>query len=550
MKRSIYTFDGITPAIDDHLTKVGAAIRALDCDLRRGGLHAVNTDLSVVTPAKLGTKVSIYKFGKDITNDTQYWFHWLNDTDVTRGPVANDVQERTYYTEAGQPPKVTDNSIALAGTSYPFASYLLGLPSPAKALASVTGTATPDTKSVTSTVLYTYVTGWGEEGPPAEASDIFEIFPGQTLNVTGLEAAPAGAYNVVSLRLYIVSVTTDGVGAAKFWKSVAIGTSSTSGPVIYADLQETLEQPYQLAPPADGFGIMAHPNKFLVMFSKNMVCRSEVNRAHGWPSQYRDPMDADIVGGCMIGSATVICTKKSTIIGEASDPLNYSFVTLEALRQVCVSKRSITATDSGVAYASAAGLVIVDPNRGGTVVTRDAMTEEQWRAYAPQSMMCVFFDGIVFAFFNNGSRQGCLEIDLSRSKISESSTYATAAWAVPSLRALYLQVGNDIVKWRAGPSKRTLIWGSPNRPLDKLRAFGAARVIADTYPVTYRQYLDVPNDAGVVTNTLVHTEVVTSRKSFNCAPTKGYAWRVEVEGGDGIRGVELAADKLELLGQG
>jgi hypothetical protein len=550
MKRSIYTFDGITPAIDDHLTKVGAAIRAIDCDLRRGGIHAVNNDAAVATPSKLGIKRSIYKFGKDIAADGQFWFHWINDTDVTRGPVANDVQERTYYTEAGQPPKVTDNSIALAGAAYPFTSYLLGLPSPAKAAVSVSGTATPSTTSVQSIVLYTFVTGWGEEGPPSIASDLFTIFPGQTLNVSGLDAAPTGAYNVVSVRLYIVSVTSDGSGAAKFWKALAIGTGGTSGPVSYASLQETLEQPYQLAPPTTGFGIISHPNKFLIMFDKNMVCRSEVNRPHGWPQQYRDPMDSDIVGGCMIGSATVICTKKSTIIGESSDPLNYSFVTLESLRQVCVSKRSIIATDSGVAYASAAGLVIVDPNRGGSVVTKDALTEEQWRAYAPQSMMCVFFDGTVFAFFDTGVRQGCLEIDLARSKITESTTFATAAHAVPSLRALYLQVGNDIVKWKAGATKRTLIWGSPNRPLDRLRGFGAARVIADSYPVTYRQYMDVPDASGAVTNTLVHTQVAVSRKSFAVAPVKGYAWRIEVEGGDGIRGVELASDRTELLSQG
>ena len=543
MKKSFYTFDGIAPAVSPHLVKADQARTAVDVDLSSGALQSVATDLFVITPTKVGTKKSIYKFGKDITTDATFWFHWLNDTDVTRGTVANDVQERTYYTEAGQPPKVTDAGIATGGGNLPFASYLLGLPSPTPAVtAAKSGTPDPDTDPVDTVVMVTYVTGWGEEGPPSAASNQIQIYPGETLDVTGIPSAPAGAYNVVSVRIYVVSVTSDGQGAAKFWKSVAVGTASTSGLLDYGALQETLEQPYQLAPPTDLFGIMAHPNRFLIGFSKNMVCRSEVNRGHGWPSQYQDPMDSDIVGGCTIGSATVICTKNSTVIGEASDPLNYSFVTLQSLRQPCVSKRSIVATDSGVAYASADGLVVVDVGRSAGVVTLANITEEQWRSYKPETMMCAYFAGRVLAFFDRGEgSRGCLEIDLARKHITESTLYATAAHAVPRLKALYLQVGDDIVKWRYGASRRTLKWGSPTREFDRRRYFAAGRVVATTYPLTFRQYI---NEA------LVHTETVANRESFTITPTQGESWRVEVEGGDLIRAIEIATSRLELLKDG
>ena len=52
------------------------------------------------------------------------------------------------------------------------------------------------------------------------------------------------------------------------------------------------------APPADLFGIMAHPGGFLVGFSKRAY-RSEVFKPYGWP--YYSPVADEIVGGAVMG---------------------------------------------------------------------------------------------------------------------------------------------------------------------------------------------------------------------------------------------------------
>src|SRR3546814_9312607 len=82
----------------------------------------------VTNLAKLGTIKTIYRFGKSLDDDALHWFHFVNDADVTRGPIADDTQERTYYTEAGRPPMVTDSTLATADGSMPSVGYPLGIP--------------------------------------------------------------------------------------------------------------------------------------------------------------------------------------------------------------------------------------------------------------------------------------------------------------------------------------------------------------------------------------------------------------------------------------
>jgi hypothetical protein len=107
------------------------AQNAINTELFSGELHAFR-DLSaaIVTPTKAGTKKSIYRFGQDQVGDAQYWFHWLVDVDVARGPINNDASERTYWTGEAEP-RVTDSAIALiGGTDYPMNWYKLGIPKP------------------------------------------------------------------------------------------------------------------------------------------------------------------------------------------------------------------------------------------------------------------------------------------------------------------------------------------------------------------------------------------------------------------------------------
>lgn len=539
MKRGNVAFGGMMPGIAPDLQPQEVAEYARDLTIEDGQIRKVADDLFIVTPAKAGTKVSIYKFGKAVTNDTDYWFHWLNDTDATRGPALTDASERTYYTESGQVPKVTDNSIALAGTSYPFASYTLGLPSPAAVTIGASG-GTPDPATAVSVnVVITFVTAWGEEGPPSVASNLITINDGQTLTVTVIPGTPGGSYNVANVRIYASAFNSQGSGNFKFFGTVAIGAGSYAHTFSVAGLAESLQSPYLLAPPTDLFGIGLHPGKFLYGFSGRNFCRSEINRAHGWPAEYVDPVDYEIVGGAIIGASVVICTKRNTWIAEGGDPANQSLRRIEGLKYPAVSKRSITVTDSGVAYAADAGLVVVAPDGSGALLTEKMIGFAAWKAYKPSSFTSVFHRGLYIAFYNTGAATGSIVIDMVNKTLVESSIYATAAWSEPGLNgALYLQVGADIVKWRAGAGARTPLWRSPKRQLDHNKAWGAARVVANDYTgnITFKLIQD---------GTTTSTKTLANRKAVTLAMVKKPTYQYEVSGGDQIKSIEIGSSKLD-----
>ncbi|NYW24490.1 hypothetical protein C6506_28775, partial [Escherichia coli] len=101
----------------------------------RGDLRPWRNPATVATvPAGRQT---IYRMGRDVASDANYWLSWTGVVHAVRGFDTADTTERTYYTGDGAP-KVTDNTIALASAPYPTASRPLGLPAPASApLASV-----------------------------------------------------------------------------------------------------------------------------------------------------------------------------------------------------------------------------------------------------------------------------------------------------------------------------------------------------------------------------------------------------------------------------
>lgn len=73
---------------------------------------------------------TIYRMGRDVASDSQYWLSWPSVVHALRGFIADDTTEKTFYTGDGGP-KVTDTTMALASTPYPTASRPLGIPAPA-----------------------------------------------------------------------------------------------------------------------------------------------------------------------------------------------------------------------------------------------------------------------------------------------------------------------------------------------------------------------------------------------------------------------------------
>jgi len=109
MKIEIRGVLGEIPRLEPHRLPDFNASVARNVKTFRGNAEPFRSPAFVTTLAKVGEKKAIYSFGQDLDSESQYWFHWLNDTDVARGPTTgSDTEERTYYTESGQPMRMTD----------------------------------------------------------------------------------------------------------------------------------------------------------------------------------------------------------------------------------------------------------------------------------------------------------------------------------------------------------------------------------------------------------------------------------------------------------
>lgn len=137
---SIKSFGGVSPKTPPRYLQDTQAQVAVNCPVFSGPLVSLAnvTATPIVTLPNPGTPLTIYRYGQDVTVDERYWFAWPQTVDVSRGQIAGDPLEWTFYTGDGIP-KATYNDIALAGTTLPAASIPLGVPRPGAAL-----DATPD----------------------------------------------------------------------------------------------------------------------------------------------------------------------------------------------------------------------------------------------------------------------------------------------------------------------------------------------------------------------------------------------------------------------
>lgn len=173
---------GTAPQIDPDLLADGAHQVAQNVRLDSGGAEPWKAPATVATPTKGAAVQTIYRYGDDVVGDATHWFNLLQDGDFARGPVADDDLERVYYTEEGQPPKMTRSDLAI-GAELPNAYRLLGLPSP-----DISGV----TVSISSRAITSLTFSGGTVTATTSVAIEFEI--GETFNVV-VQSATETEYN-------------------------------------------------------------------------------------------------------------------------------------------------------------------------------------------------------------------------------------------------------------------------------------------------------------------------------------------------------------------
>ena len=544
MHFKVKVFAGMRPSASVDLLAPGEAASAINTKLSGGDLHpfqAPGTPGAGLTFS--GAPVlSMYRFSQLSQNELQYWFQSTVDADFVRGQVDNDTTERTYWTD-GVYCKKTNATLAATVAPYPSNSYRMGIPAPATPVTvSVTGTVNSASDPV-ETVLYcyTYVSSWGEEGPPSPVSAYVGWRPGQTLNISAMATGPGGNYSLLSKRLYRSATSNSttkfqlvnlAVGA-----DIPLATTTYTDTAVTAYLGDTLITTGWIEPPDTMTGLTAMANGMMAGFVGNTLCFSEPFLPYAWPVRYQQSTDAPIVGIAAFDQSLFVGTTQGIYIFTGASPSTMTSEKLAAA-QSCVSKRSIVSMLGGVFFASPDGLYRLNAS-GLTNLTEDLMTRVEWQAYVPSSISAYETDNKYLAFFNNGTRQAGMVFTFGTSaSFCETTVYATAGYRDKMRDALYLCIGNVLLKWDSG-APMTFDWLSGVFHLPSEVNVSCAKVDSSAYPITFNLYAD-----GVLVGA---STTVANRFAFRLP--SGYRsrrYQVELIGNSIIREVMVATDMREL----
>jgi len=541
---SLTKFSGVAPRVSPNKLSAEMAQTALNVRLLASTLNSWKNPLTVVSGLTSGATSTIYRYGQDLTSDTQYWFNFDVDVDVVKGAIANDQTERTYFTHPSTGARITNNSLALTGggTAYPIASYPLGVVAPVitpVAAVQVVG----DVTSLLETRVYifTYVTSLGEEGPPSAASNSISVRTvGSTTRITGLGTVAPTNYSgyITAKRIYRTlsgSLTTE----YQLVDEIPISQATYDDTILGSALNEVIPSITWSPPPTGSFGITQMANGIMLVFKGYDIYPSEAYLPYAYPANYSLSVDFPIVGGASIGTSAIIVTAGNPYLLTGSDPSALSLIKLES-PQAGVSKRSIAAVSGGVMYASPDGLIFVSMSGQVQNVTESLFSRAEWQLLVPSSIHGYYHDGRYHGFYNTGAVSRGLIFDPSQgaSAFTFVDTYATAGYSDLLQDALYLKVGTTIAKWNADSTQMTYTWKSAIFEMAYPSNPGCAQVVAKAYPLTFKLYAD---------GSLKHTQTVADANPF-WLPS-GYRARnfeIELTGTAEILMVHVASSPQEL----
>lgn len=520
---------GTVPRVADHLLPDDAAVVADNCHFNHGVIDPfmADADAGVTLPAIPKT---LYRYRAD------YWLQWAGDVDVVPSPVAQDPHQRVYFTD-GSYPKVTTEVIALGAGAKPTAWYRLGLPAPS---AVGIGTITPPAEATDETItddetryyVQTWVTSFGEEGPPSEASAAVELpIPGSTVSLT-LSSPMQNDRNVTRRRLYR---SVSGAGTADYLlvAELPIATASFTDNLSSDALGPVLETYDYLPPPDNMRGLCLMANGIAAGFAGNEVLFSGAYLPYAWPQANRQTTQHDVVAIAASGTSLVVATKGYPYLFSGVTPSAINGIKLD-LEQACVSKRSMVVVAGQVIYASPDGLVSVGAN-GGLVITENIITRDQWQQYQPETLRAWAHEGKYVGITDS---RGFVFDPVSGDFRSFSARW-DAAYHDLEQDALYIAKGATLYRWRDGATAIAATWRSKQFVAPVASQFNCCRIVADDISkVGFTLLVD-----GAAVFTLAAGQVPAT--AFRLPAVRGTKWQLEVTASARVERIILATSMME-----
>lgn len=355
--------------------------------------------------------------------------------------------------------------------------------------------------------VYTFVSAYGEEGPPSPASTVINTDDNRVIELTGLETTSSKTnvnFGTGAKKRIYRSNTGSNTTAFQFVAEVTMATTSYTDSSDNDELAEIIPSYYWVGPPDDDTstypdgplqGLIALPNGIFAGFTGKRICFSEPFLPHAWPVIYRITLEEEIVAIGAAGNGVIVTTKGRPYLIAGTDPQSMSAIRIEA-SQACLAKSSLVDMGPYVIYASPDGLVAA----AGTdvnVITEGIISPTQWQNnYFPETIKGFLWEGRYVGFYTNGSGDTAGFIFDPRGgtnsfvELTESAAIR-GGFTDPDDNNAYLIIGDKIKKFQGNTSTtRTLTFKTKEFVPPRPTSMGFVKVVAEDYPVTIKVYGD------------------------------------------------------------
>jgi hypothetical protein len=581
----LQNFGGMIPAVDSHLLPPNSAEFCTDAWVNSGALEGFRELQLVHTPvnplAQRVFRIPIEKVDSARIPNS-YWLEFNTaNVSVIQAPTTGDQFERFYWATDNDRPRYNTKARIAAGDP----ELALGVPSPGTAPGVVvTGGSGPLESRA---YVYTFVTIYGEEGPPSLPTLVNANTDGTwDITLTAPTTADTTDRMLDKIRIYR---TVSGVGGETDYffvheQDIAVLTYADTTPSVTGNrLLETL---FWTEPPEDLQGMVSMPNGIIAGWRENEIWFCEPYRPHAWPAPYQISVESKVVGCGVIGQTLVVCTEGAPFAVSGINPSSMAVSRL-ATFEPCVARNSIVSTPIGVAYASPNGLCLANPG-ASVVITRQMISKEKWsELLSLPSLFGATFNGGYYCFGStligcfspfgfdadaflqkdfSGARTGAY-IDITDMRIA----YSVLKSPVP-VRSIHNDFWtgevfvqrDDGVYWldqSATRARGAYTWRSKILETPNQRNFEAMKVYFTTFPTTpeLNPVQDVSQDQELkpdqwglmrvyADGTLRFTRELRESGQMFRLPSgfKATFWQIEIEARVRIDSVEIATTAREL----
>jgi hypothetical protein len=366
-------------------------------DLNGKPYELIGTGDSVAVDPVVVEQTSTFLNGVSVYPDTTYWIGVHTDGAFSAS-VVDDTNRGAYYTAtySNDPPDfLNQDSVTILPSCQIWADLLGASVYTARAY------------------VYTWVTAYGEEGPPSLPSVVngwsngtwrVELFQ-PTINNMGADypvldedghpvldeggnpvMKHADRY-ITHTRIYRSISNQAGMSTYFFVAEIPVeqGVYEDQRPDVDVALELQLVSLYWFGPPEDMKGIEPFPNGVAVGFRSNEIWFSEAYRPHAWPPGYVLTTEFPVVGIGVCGQAIVVCTQGSPYLINGINPSTMALTKIN-LTEPCLHRGGIVATDTTVLYPSQNGLIQVSQSGQGGNITEGWISRERWQELAPQKL--------------------------------------------------------------------------------------------------------------------------------------------------------------------